>query len=263
MSRLRISLVTPSLNQAPFLERTLESVLTQRGDFDLDYLVLDGGSTDASAEILRRHEGRLRYRIEPDTGQSNAVNKGLREATGDVVGWINSDDVLMPGSLARVSDAFTRRPDAVWLHGRCEIIDEFDRPIRQWVTSYKDRRCRRYSRRSLLVENFVSQMTVFWRRSAHERIGYLDESMRYAFDYEFWLRLAELGDPIYLTDTLAAFRWYRASKSGSSFSRQFAEDLEAFRRHAPPDRLLRLRKRWKSAQIVAAYRLMRALGITG
>lgn len=263
MNRPRISLVTPSLNQARFLERTVESVLSQRGDFDLDYLVLDGGSTDGSAELLRRYEGRLRYRIEPDTGQSNAVNKGLREATGDVVGWLNSDDVLMPGALGRVAAAFATHPAALWLHGRCEIIDEADRPIRRWVTAYKDRRCRRYSRRSLLIENFVSQMTVFWRRSVHERIGYLDESMRYAFDYEFWLRLAELGDPVYLTDTIAAFRWYQASKSGSSFARQFDEDLEAFRRHAPRDPLLAARKRWKSAQIVAAYRIMRTLGVGG
>ncbi len=258
MSRLRISLVTPSLNQAPFLERTIASVLSQEGDFDLEYLVLDGGSTDGSAEILRRHEGRLRYRIEPDTGQANAVNEGLREAAGEVVGWLNSDDLLYPGALARVAAAFRARPGLVWLHGRCEIVDEEDRPIRRWVSAYKDFRCRRYSRRSLLVENFVSQMTVFWRRSAHDRIGWLDEGLRYAFDYEFWLRLAELGDPVYLPERIAAFRWYATSKSGGNFERQFQEDAEAFRRHAPPGLLLRAHKRLRTAQITAAYRILRA-----
>ncbi len=127
------------------------------------------------------------------------------------------------------------------------------------MSAYKDFRCRRYSRRSLLVENYVSQMTVFWRRSAMERIGFLDESMRYSFDYEYWLRLSALGDPIYLEDRIAAFRWYRTSKSGSSFERQFREDEEAFRRHAPPGALLRAHKRLRTAQIVGAYRLMRAL----
>jgi hypothetical protein len=92
-----------------------------------------------------------------------------------------------------------------------------------------------------------------------DRIGYLDESMRYSFDYEYWLRLSALGDPIYLEDRIAAFRWYTSSKSGSSFEGQFAEDEEAFRRHAPPGALLRAHKRLRTAQIVGAYRLMRAL----
>jgi glycosyltransferase involved in cell wall biosynthesis len=261
LTRLRFSIVTPSLNQAPFLERTIASVLSQQGDFELDYLVLDGGSSDGSAEILRRHAGRLRHRIEPDTGQANAINKGLREATGDVVGWLNSDDLLYPGALARVARALQEHPTVQWVHGRCEIVDEEDRPIRRWVSAYKDFRCRRYSRRSLLVENYVSQMTVFWRRAVHERVGFLDERMHLGFDYEFWLRLAELGDPLYLREPIAAFRWYRASKSGSRFLRQFEEDYEAFMRHAPAgDRLLRAHKRLRTAQIVGAYRVLRLLG---
>lgn len=259
MSRPRISLVTPSLDQAAFLPRTIESVLRQEGEFDLEYLVLDGGSTDGSVEILKRYEGRIQYRVERDKGQADAINKGLRAVTGDLVGWLNSDDLLYPGTLARVAAAFAARPDAAWLHGGCEIVDEHDRPIRRWVTAYKDFRCRHYSRRALLVENFVSQMTVFWRRSAMERVGVLDDALRYSFDYEYWLRLSGLGDPIYLPERLAAFRWYTSSKSGANFERQFAEDHEAFRRHAPPGALLRLHKRLRSAQIVAAYRLLRAL----
>jgi glycosyltransferase involved in cell wall biosynthesis len=259
MSRPRISIVTPSLNQAAFLPRTLESVLGQQGDFDLEYRVQDGGSTDGSIELLRRYEGRLVAVVEKDAGQSDAINRGLRACTGDIIGWVNSDDLLYPGALARVAAAFAATPDAAWLHGGCEIIDEHDRPIRRWVTAYKDFRCRRYSRRALLVENFVSQMTVFWRRSALERVGLLDTSLRYSFDYEYWLRLSELGDPLYVPERLAAFRWYTSSKSGANFERQFAEDLEAFRRHAPAGALLHLHKRLRSAQIVAAYRLLRAL----
>ena len=262
MSRTRITLVTPSLNQAAFVGRTVESVLSQEGDFDLEYLVYDAGSTDGTLDVLRPYAdaGRLRLVVEPDRGQADAVNKGLRAATGEIVGFLNSDDLLYPGALARAVEALRRAPDAVWVHGKCEIVDEQDRPIRRWVTAYKERRCRRYSRRALLVENFVSQMTVFWRRSVHERVGYLDASMRYSFDYEFWLRLAELGDPLYVPEPQAAFRWYRTSKSGSSFTRQFDEDLAAFRRHAPADPLLHAHKRLKSAQIVAAYRLLRLAG---
>lgn len=256
-----ITLVTPSLDQAAFVGRTVESVLAQRGDFDLEYLVYDAGSKDGTLDVLQRHAdaGRLRLVVEPDRGQADAVNKGLRAARGEVVGFLNSDDLLYPGALERVARAFRSDPALVWVHGKCQIVDEADRPIRRWVTAYKDRRCRRWSRTALLLENFVSQMTVFWRRSAHQRVGFLDDSLHYAFDYDLWLRLAALGDPLYIPEPQAAFRWYRTSKSGSSFARQFAEDLEVFRRHAPDHPVLRLRKRLRTAQIMAAYRVMRAL----
>jgi len=257
--RVRISIVTPSLNQGEFIERTVRSVLEQRGDFELEYLVFDGGSTDGTLEILKAYSDRLRLVVEPDTGQANAVNKGLRAATGELLGWVNSDDLLLPGTLARVAEAFRARPELLWLHGRCEIVDEDDRAIRRWVSAYKDRRSRRYTREALLVENFVSQMTVFWRRTLHERVGYLDESLRYTFDYDLWLRFAALQDPLFLDEKLAAFRWYTRSKSGADFERQFEEDAAVFRRHAPPGGMLGLRKRLKTWQIVTAYRALRLL----
>jgi glycosyltransferase involved in cell wall biosynthesis len=256
---LRISIVTPSLNQGPFIERTLRSVLDQRGDFELEYLVYDGGSADGTREILARHADRVRTVIEPDTGQANAVNKGLRAATGDVVGWVNSDDLLLPGALARVADAFRARPELQWLHGRCEIVDEDDRPIRRWLAAYKDFRCRRYTREALLVENFVSQMTVFWRRPLQDRVGLLDEALRYTFDYDLWLRFSGVAPPLFLDQKLAAFRWYARSKSGADFERQFAEDAEVFRRHAPADPALRRRKERRTRQILAVYRALRRL----
>ena len=210
-------------------------------------------------DILRRYDGRVRWSSEPDRGQAEAVNKGLRAAGGDILGWVNSDDLLMPGTLERVARTFESHPEALWLHGACEIIDARDRPIRRWISRYKDRRCRRYSYESLLLENYVSQMTVFWRREATDRVGLLDESLRYAFDFDLWLRFGKLGSPVYLGETLAAFRWYPTSKSGALYARQFAEDFAVFQRHAPPDRLLRARKRLRTARILAVYRLMGAL----
>jgi glycosyltransferase involved in cell wall biosynthesis len=256
---VRITIVTPSLNQARFLPRTLESVLSQRGDFELEYLVQDGGSRDGTQEVLRRYDGRLRWRSEVDGGQADAVNRVLREATGEVVGWVNSDDLLRPGALERVRRAFQEDAALLWVHGGCDIVDEEDQVIRRWISGYKAFRCRHFSRRSLLVENYVSQMTVFWRRSVHERIGYLDPALRYTFDYDFWLRLAALGSPRYLPEPLAAFRWYPDSKSGAEFGRQFAEDYQVFLRHAPDEPVLRARKRLRTAQITAAYRLLRSL----
>lgn len=260
MPPLRISLITPSFNHARFVERTIESVLGQTGDFELDYAVRDGGSTDGTLDILRRYGSRLRWTIEPDGGQVDALNRGLRAATGDIIGWLNSDDVLLPGALARVAAVFIARPEVEWLHGRCEIIDAEDVPIRRPVSLYKHLRARRHTFENLLTENYVSQMTAFWRRSLHDEVGYLDETLSLAFDYDLWLRLARRVEPVYVEDRLACFRWYPSSKSGSSFEAQFREDVRVAARYAPPGRpWLRWRKRAKNAAIVAAYRLLSAL----
>jgi glycosyltransferase involved in cell wall biosynthesis len=259
VNRLRVSIVTPSFNQAQFVERTILSVLEQRGDFDLDYLVLDGQSTDGTLDILRKYEGRLTWVSEPDGGQVDAINKGLRRVRGDIVGWLNSDDVLLPGALARVVAAFADHPRREWVHGRCEIIDADDRVIRRWISAYKHWCCKRYSYAQLLTENFISQMTVFWRRAVLDEVGYLDTGLKLAFDYDFWLRLAKRGDPVYLPEPVACFRWYDTSKSGSGFDRQFREDYYVATRHAPKRRWLHLLKRFKTARILVAYKVMALL----
>lgn len=262
MARLRISIVTPSYNHAQFLPRTIDSVLAQTGEFELDYRVIDGGSSDATLEILRRYEDpRMSWVSEKDRGQVDAINKGLRGATGDIVGWVNSDDLLLPGALARVTRAFQEHPEIEWLHGRCEIVDIHDQPVRRWVSLYKHLRAERHSFENLITENYVSQMTAFWRRSVHEQLGYLDPTLRLAFDYDLWLRLARRGPPLYLSERLACFRWYPTSKSGSLFGAQFDEDAAVAARYAGDRRWVLLRKRLKSFAIVAIYRAM-ALGRT-
>jgi glycosyltransferase involved in cell wall biosynthesis len=252
---MKISIITPSFNQAQFLERTIQSVLCQRGPFDLEYIVLDGGSTDGSLEILRGYGDRLHWRSASDRGQVDAINVGLGMASGDIVGWLNSDDLLLPGALVRVAEAFSNAPELIWMHGRCRIIDADDRIIRGWVDLYKHRRSMRYSLNSLLTENFVSQMTAFWRRDVHARVGLLDESVPLAFDYDLWIRLARISPPLYVSTYLACFRWYESSKSGAQFLRQAKEDLEVAFRYIPPENLwLRTRKRMKLALATLAYR---------
>lgn len=260
MSRVKFYIITPSYNQAQFIERTIDSILGQQGDFDLVYRVIDGGSNDGTVDILRRYGDRLQWVSEPDRGQVDAINKGLRAAEGDIVAWVNSDDVLMPGALAAVAEAFRRHPECVWVHGHCEIIDVEDRPIRRWISRYKHRRARHYSFDALLEENFISQMTVFWRREVHQRIGFIDDNWKLAFDYEFWLRLAGLADPVYLDRTLACFRWYDTSKSGANYERQFDEDFRVAQHHAPLTAAATMRrKRLKSKLIVLIYKTMALL----
>lgn len=257
MPRARISIITPSYNQVDFIQRTIDSVVSQQGDFDIEYRIVDGGSTDGTLDLLRKlDDPRITWTSERDKGQVDAINKGLRAATGDIVGWVNSDDLLMPGALARVARAFAENPGAQWLHGRCEIIDIHDKPVRKWVSLYKHLRAQRHTFQSLLTENYVSQMTAFWRRSVHEQVGYLNPDLKLAFDYDLWLRLAQRSDPLYLPEQLACFRWYPTSKSGAQFEAQFLEDQQIAQRYGGDMRLVMLRKAAKNFAIVRIYQLM-------
>ena len=254
--RLRFSIVTPSYNQAAFIARTIDSVLAQTGDFDVDYRVIDGASTDGTVDILRGYGSRIAWVSERDQGQIDALNKGLQSTTGDVVGWVNSDDVLLPGALARIAAAFTANPRAEWVHGRCRIIDEHDRTIRRWVSLYKHFRCRHHTFDRLLEENYISQMTAFWRRSVHDQIGYLDPALDLAFDYDLFLRLARRGAPIYLEDELACFRMYGTSKSGAGFPAQLEEAGAIAARYRTPTAWRRMRSEARRLVIMNLYRAM-------
>ncbi len=254
--RLRISLVTPSYNQAAYIRRTIDSVLEQTGNFELEYRVLDGGSTDGTVEILESYGDRVAWTSARDHGQVDAINKGLRAATGDVVGWLNSDDVLLPGALARVAAAFAANPGVEWVHGRCRIIDEHDAPVRRWVSFYKHYRARNHSFSNLLTENYISQMTAFWRRSVHTEIGYLDPQFDLAFDYALFLSLADRGAPIYIDEELACFRWYETSKSGAGFGKQVDQATAIAARYGHAGSWTRARMQAKKLAIVSIYRAM-------
>ena len=228
---MKLSVITPSYNQAAFVERTVRSVLSQRGDFELEYLVVDGGSRDGALDILRRYEGQLELVAEPDRGQCDAINKGFRMATGEVVAWLNSDDVYAPGALDAVVRTF-RETGARWCFGECKIVDEADRPIRGAISAYKAWVSRRYSLRRLLARNFIPQPAVFFRRELLEAAGPLDESLRYAMDYDLWLRFARLAQPVFIPRPLAAFRWHARSVTGAGYARGARECLAIARRRA-------------------------------
>lgn len=253
---MKISIITPSFNQGRFIERTIKSVLGQRGEFELEYIVLDGGSTDNTLDILRKYDGRIDWRSNPDQGQIDAINQGFRRATGDILGWINSDDLLRPGALARVTQAFDRDRNLQWLHGRCDIIDEHDRVIRNVISAYKHWCAGRYSYSRLIGGNFISQMTVFWRRSLLDRVGPLDPELGLAFDYDLWLRFGKVSNPLYLQDCIACFRWYETSKSGANYRKQFDENYRVAARHAPARWWTLFVKRLLAVGFVTGYKIM-------
>jgi glycosyltransferase involved in cell wall biosynthesis len=255
---MRITVITPTFNQATFLPATAESILSQAGDFDLEWLVIDGGSMDDTLDYLNSiTDPRLRWISEKDRGQGDAINKGLALASGEVVAWLNSDDLYAPASLSRVAGAFRANPQKQWLFGRCDIVDESGREIRHRVTAYKDWFLRRYSYRRLLRENFISQPAVFWRRSAASSI---DESLHYTMDYDLWLRLGKLSEPIFVDEALAHFRFHPTSKSGAVSREQFDEQYRVAARYFGRDWRSSAVHRFNVEKIVWAYRLMRAVG---
>jgi glycosyltransferase involved in cell wall biosynthesis len=228
---VKVTVVTPSYQQGAFIERTIESVLSQRGDFELEYVVVDGGSTDETLGVLRRHEGRLRFVSEPDRGQSDAINKGFRMAGGDVLAWLNSDDTYGPGALDAVVRTI-RDTGARWCFGECRIVDERDREIRRAIARYKSRISRRFSLRRLLGQNFVPQPATFFRRDLLEQVGPLQESLHHAMDYDLWLRFARVATPAFIPRPLASFRWHGGSKTGAGYRTGAWECFRIARHHA-------------------------------
>ncbi len=183
-----VSIVTPSFNQGRFLRETIESVLAQTYE-PIEYLVIDGGSTDSSVEIIRSHAKHITYWVsEPDRGQSHAINKGLRRCTGSIIGWLNSDDTLMPDAVNRVVEAMQEPPMVV--HGSVRLVDAASRVIARPKLA---KRNQEFSLQTIIGEGLVNQPGAFWNRAAMVRAGILNEDLNYIMDYELWVRMALHG----------------------------------------------------------------------
>jgi glycosyltransferase involved in cell wall biosynthesis len=248
----KITLITPSLNQREFIEQTIESVLSQKYP-DLEYIIMDGGSTDGTLEIVKGYEGKLRWISEPDRGQSHALNKGFRIATGEVTAYLNSDDRYEPGTLFQVGEYFARNPQTAWVTGRCRNIDPKGRVTRQAIARYKDFWLPFRSMAVLSVLNYISQPATFWRKRLFEEIGYFDEHLQFAMDYDFWLRIGKKYPLTYLSKTLACFRIHPASKSGGTDHSQFDEELAIAKRQVPSPWLIALHTFHRHFAVIAYH----------
>lgn len=200
-----ISIVTPSYNQGRFIERTLESVRSQSYPA-LEHLVFDGGSTDGTLEILRKYGNQIVWKSNPDRGQSHAINKGFARARGDIIGWINSDDLYCDGALETVADYFSRHPEALVVYGEGFWLDENDEIIEPFRT-------REWSYEALWPGNFICQPALFMRRAVIERFGPLDETYHYCMDYEYWLRIGAETAFHHVHKPLGLLRRYAECKS--------------------------------------------------
>jgi glycosyltransferase involved in cell wall biosynthesis len=219
-----ISIVMPCFQQRAFLEEAVRSVLDQQ-EVAAELIVMDPGSTDGSRELLQtlksEYGERLVLHFAPDEGQSDAINKGMAMARGTVLGWLNSDDRLRPGSLRTAERLNTAEPR--WLYGRGGIIDEQGCPVSQPIVWYKNWRGRTFSIYKLITEDFIPQMATFWNRALWDKAGGLDPNRHLDMDYDLFLRFALICPPEISKEYLGDFRVHKNTKS----SQQTREHLNA------------------------------------
>jgi len=207
-NRPLVSIITPSYNQGKFLEETIRSIKDQTYK-NIEHIIIDGGSTDNSIDIIKQYQASLAYWVsEPDNGQTDAINKGFRRAQGTIIAWLNSDDVYLPKAVETAVESLTRDPSVDMLYGACELIDQDGRKV-GLVES------KAFSMRKLLMmaNSYIAQPTVFFRKNLLKSIGYLDTSLDYVMDYDYWLRIGKQHTIRNIPDTLAKFRLHSASKS--------------------------------------------------
>ena len=215
-----ISVITPSYNQGAFIERTIKSVLGQSGDFSIEYFIADGGSTDDTIEIIKDYESQVREGVYPircqgvdfrwvsekDHGQADAVNKGILNTSGNIIAWINSDDIYYPSAFSTIATFFQDNTSALVAYGHCDHINENDRVIGPYPTEPWD-----YNR--LFETCYLCQPGVFFRRELVNEVGPLDLELLFCMDYELWLRYGGFTDFCYLQERLAGSRLYDSTKT--------------------------------------------------
>lgn len=219
---MKISVITPSYNQAAFIQDTLHSVISQNYK-DLEYIVVDGASNDGSVEIIQQHQKNLAYWIsEKDSGQSEAINKGLKKSTGEIIGWLNSDDMYQPETFANVEKTFLENPEVDLIYGDVKNF-------------YPDGKSKLYVNQLFEPIDFLSRVSVhqpavFWRKKLHDKIGYLDESLHYCMDYDLWMRIFFQYKTLKVNTVFACFRVHSKAKTAANPEEMYQEYRKIFSR---------------------------------
>jgi len=218
---MRFSIIVPSFNQSQYLSQNLDSILSQKEV--LECLVYDAGSIDGSKNILKKYAKKypkLWYQSKKDGGQASAINLGLKKSRGEFVAYLNSDDYYLPGAFLNVKNYFDNHPNCLWLVGDCEV-------------SQKNLRWTFYIKKflPLFVFNSINQPSAFFRKSFIKKVGNFDEKLRYAFDYDFFIRAFKISKVHRLNITTSVFRIHNDSKGNTGFNRQFEEDFNVVKRY--------------------------------
>jgi glycosyltransferase involved in cell wall biosynthesis len=229
--------VTPSYNQARFIEATLESIHSQ-GYPNLEHIVIDGGSTDGSVDVIRLYADRISYWVsEPDGGQTDALIKGFSRATGDILCWLNSDDLFEPWTLAEVAGWFETHPDDRFIYGDATWIDVDGRVIKPKLEHGFSRFVWMYD------HNFIPQPSCFWTRDLYEEVGGLDPGFDLAMDADLWIRFADMTRPRHVRRRWSRMRFYPEQKNTAMRGRSGAEGRKIRSRYLPSQS--RITWRWK------------------
>lgn len=228
MNEPLVSVITPSYQSARFVAETIESV--QRQDYPhIEHIVLDGGSQDGTVDILRRYS-HLTWVSEPDHGQSHALNKGFKMAKGEIIGWLNADDVYTPTAISTAVRFLTENPEADAVYSDQQIVDENGAFLRSGKS-------RPFDLSALFLENFIRQPTVFLRRHVLEDLGGVDESLHYSMDRELWLRMGSRYRMCYIPNFIGAgFRFHPDTKTSRDRSRFHAEWMQVMEQALNDDR---------------------------
>ena len=223
-----VSIVTPSLNQGAFIAAAIDSVLAQ--DYpQIEFLVVDGGSTDGTLDLLRAYGERLRWISEPDNGQADAINKGVALTRGALVAWLNADDRYLPGAVSRAAAEMAAHPQAGLVYGKAEFIDRAGAALRPCVQAEA------FSLDRLIhTLDFIVQPAAFFRRDAFLAVGAIDAELRYCLDYDLWIRLAQRYGVRYLPHALAQVRVYPETKTASGGLERLDEIERMIRRYGRP-----------------------------
>lgn len=234
MNQPLVSIVTPSFNQARYLEAAIQSVLGQDGA-RLEYLVVDGVSTDGSVEIIKKYANQLAWWVsEKDSGQAEAINKGMARAQGEIVAWLNSDDTYLPGAVSAAVRIFERNPAAVLVYADMLAVDERGQTINKL-------KYRQLTLEDLLCFQIIGQPAVFMRRAAFEKAGGLDTSFHFLLDHHLWIRIATQGKMVHVDQTWAAARYHAEAKNrarAGEFGREAFRILEWAKTYEPAAHLL-------------------------
>jgi glycosyltransferase involved in cell wall biosynthesis len=214
---VKVSIISPSYNQADFLEQTIRSVLYQKYS-DLEYFIIDGGSTDGSVDIIQKYADSLTWWVsEPDKGQAEAINKGLHKATGDIVAWLNSDDLYAPGAIAEAAAFLSENPQIGLVYGNAVSFDQTGIPL-------NDLKFENWGIKELVAFNIICQPAVFFRREVLERAGYLDEKYHLLLDHELWLRIARVTKIHHIPKVWAFARHHPDAKNVAQ-AHKFGEEV--------------------------------------
>ncbi len=220
-----VTIVTPSYNQGRFIEATITSVLNQ-GYPNLEYLVIDGGSTDNTLDILKQYDGKLKWISEKDKGQSDAINKGFKLARGEIVAWLNSDDTYEPGAIHAAVDYFNKHDNVALVYGEGDIIDEFGLKVKRFDATQD------FDLWTLIhVWDYIMQPATFFRRDALKQVNYLEENLHWCMDWDLWIKLALKYDVGYINQVFANSREYAETKTSTGGWKRFREIISLMRKY--------------------------------